>query len=158
MRMSRFFSKAGRRIAPEIVEPPRELPPPVRCDVANPPAKSKKNLESVFGNPRLAPAMKKCWDLEGTLERRDEKWRHANREARRRFDAKMRGFVIPGSHTMAEWRAKVEEHGGRCVYCGRTDVKLTRDHVIPVTKGGSNDISNIVPACQPCNSRKGNRL
>jgi 5-methylcytosine-specific restriction endonuclease McrA len=44
----------------------------------------------------------------------------------------------------------------RCVYCGYTS-HLTIDHVIPLSKGGSKDISNCVTACFYCNTRKGNR-
>lgn len=28
------------------------------------------------------------------------------------------------------------------------------DHVIPLSRGGSNSITNVVPACKPCNSGK----
>lgn len=54
--------------------------------------------------------------------------------------------------------------GYRCQYCGRhrTELRgrefLTRDHVIPVSRGGANDWGNVVAACSPCNNRKGNRL
>lgn len=72
----------------------------------------------------------------------------ANRRAREN-DAK-------GSHTLAEWQSILKQHPS-CAYCGRTDCKLTRDHVVPLSKGGSNYISNIVPACQSCNSRKKDR-
>lgn len=43
-----------------------------------------------------------------------------------------------------------------CRYCGATapDVKLTVDHVVPVALGGSDDPSNLVTACAPCNSGK----
>ena len=44
-----------------------------------------------------------------------------------------------------------------CAYCRRSDCKLTIDHVQPLTRGGSNDISNLVPACRSCNSRKHNK-
>lgn len=71
-----------------------------------------------------------------------------------RRQARLNG--APGSHTVAEWRAKLAEHGGRCTYCGRTG-RMTRDHVIPVSRGGTNDIGNIVPACLPCNSGKRDR-
>ena len=46
-----------------------------------------------------------------------------------------------------------------CMYCGREhpEYDLTRDHVIPLSKGGSDRWSNVVAACRQCNTRKGNR-
>lgn len=47
----------------------------------------------------------------------------------------------------------------RCAYCGRffrALAKLTLDHVIPKSKGGSNKRANLVLACGPCNQKKGN--
>jgi 5-methylcytosine-specific restriction endonuclease McrA len=50
-----------------------------------------------------------------------------------------------------------------CQYCGRHRRELrgrqflTRDHVLPVSRGGVNTWENVVTACSPCNSRKGNR-
>lgn len=43
-----------------------------------------------------------------------------------------------------------------CQYCGRTapEVRLTIDHVIPTVLGGTDDPSNLVTACEPCNSGK----
>lgn len=43
-----------------------------------------------------------------------------------------------------------------CRYCGGAapDVKLTVDHVVPVALGGTDDASNLVTACQPCNAGK----
>jgi HNH endonuclease len=35
---------------------------------------------------------------------------------------------------------------------------LTRDHVIPVSRGGDNAWTNVVTACSACNTRKGNHL
>lgn len=40
-----------------------------------------------------------------------------------------------------------------CVYCGATE-DLTVDHVLPISRGGTNDLSNLVTACRPCNSSK----
>lgn len=51
-----------------------------------------------------------------------------------------------------------------CVYCGRhrRDLRgrqfLTRDHVMPTSRGGPNSWENVVTACSPCNNRKGDRL
>jgi len=46
-----------------------------------------------------------------------------------------------------------------CMYCGHdfTRPHLTRDHVLPVSKGGRDVWENVVAACFHCNSRKGNR-
>lgn len=41
-----------------------------------------------------------------------------------------------------------------CVYCGVNDATAI-DHVIPRFIGGSDDLTNLVPACTSCNSRKG---
>jgi 5-methylcytosine-specific restriction endonuclease McrA len=46
-----------------------------------------------------------------------------------------------------------------CMYCGEqfSDGHLTRDHVIPLSKGGRDVWSNVVSACKGCNTRKGGR-
>lgn len=46
-----------------------------------------------------------------------------------------------------------------CMYCGGEfpDSALTRDHVIPLSKGGRDRWSNVVAACRHCNTHKGNR-
>ena len=41
-----------------------------------------------------------------------------------------------------------------CLCCGKIDVALTMDHVIPLSKGGEHNISNIQPLCGICNSKK----
>ena len=52
----------------------------------------------------------------------------------------------------------------RCQFCGRTqrDLRdrecLTRDHLVPLSRGGSNAWTNVVTACSSCNTRKGNLL
>ena len=54
--------------------------------------------------------------------------------------------------------------GYRCQYCGRSQDKfkfrecLTRDHLVPLSRGGTNAWGNVVTACSTCNTRKGNSL
>jgi 5-methylcytosine-specific restriction endonuclease McrA len=51
-----------------------------------------------------------------------------------------------------------------CQYCGRTQgmlkprESLTRDHLIPLSRGGLNVWTNVITACSPCNTRKSNHL
>lgn len=46
-----------------------------------------------------------------------------------------------------------------CMYCLTTlpEQALTRDHVVPLSRNGSNAWTNVVTACAPCNQRKGAR-
>jgi 5-methylcytosine-specific restriction endonuclease McrA len=50
-------------------------------------------------------------------------------------------------------------HYPRCVYCGvgLTRKTITRDHVIPSSRGGESGPDNLVPACARCNRAKGDR-
>lgn len=68
-----------------------------------------------------------------------------------------RQHALPATLTVSEWQAILAAHQHRCAYCGRDDVALTQDHVVPVSRGGGTTADNIVPACKPCNSRKGVR-
>ena len=61
-----------------------------------------------------------------------------------------------GSHTNQEWLDLRSLYDRRYLCCKRRR-KLTKDHVIPVAQGGSDNIDNIQPLCKPCNSRKGAR-
>lgn len=75
---------------------------------------------------------------------------HRERARRRRIQKTGNG----GSHTLLEWVALCERYEYRCLACGRQK-KLTRDHIIPISRAGRDDIENIQPLCRPCNSRKG---
>lgn len=75
------------------------------------------------------------------------------------YAAKRRARVMeaPGAGVTAKQFEELKEYfGHRCAYCGKQG-KLTMDHVEPLTLGGAHDISNIVPACFPCNSSKHNK-
>ena len=57
-------------------------------------------------------------------------------------------------------RALFRRDANICMYCGNTflDKDLTRDHVVPSSKGGEDTWENVVAACRRCNHHKGNRL
>lgn len=62
-----------------------------------------------------------------------------------------------GSYTKEEWLSLIEKFGNKCLCCRRSDVKLTVDHVVPVSRGGTSNIDNLQPLCKPCNIRKHDR-
>lgn len=65
-----------------------------------------------------------------------------------------RNTYVEGSHTAQEWKDQRALYGECCFYCGVSDKPLTRDHKIPISKGGTDYIWNIVPACKSCNCKK----
>jgi 5-methylcytosine-specific restriction endonuclease McrA len=61
-----------------------------------------------------------------------------------------------GKHTRQQWQQLKALYGFTCLACGRKEpeIKLTRDHVIPIDAGGSDGIENIQPLCEDCNNKK----
>ena len=61
-----------------------------------------------------------------------------------------------GSHTIAEWEHLKALYSWTCPCCWRKEpmIKLTEDHIVPLSKGGTDDIGNIQPLCKSCNSKK----
>ena len=61
-----------------------------------------------------------------------------------------------GSHTLGEWERLKAQYDWTCPSCERREpeIKLTEDHIISIKLGGSNNIENIQPLCQSCNSKK----
>jgi 5-methylcytosine-specific restriction endonuclease McrA len=64
----------------------------------------------------------------------------------------------PGSYTLGEWLALKRAYLFTCPNpsCLKTEpeIKLTADHIVPVSRGGSNKITNIQPLCSACNNKK----
>ena len=58
-----------------------------------------------------------------------------------------------GSHTKWEWNALRENYKNRCAECNKEGL-MTKDHIIPISKNGTDDIENLQPLCRSCNSKK----
>jgi len=80
-----------------------------------------------------------------------------------RFDLQlMRNPDIQGKEyqqgTLAGYETReylLEKWGRECAYCGVKDVPLEIEHIHPVSKGGSNSITNLTLSCHKCNIAKG---
>lgn len=64
---------------------------------------------------------------------------------------------VPYKKIILTRRNILKRDGHKCAYCGRGDLPLTIDHVIPKSKGGDDSWENLVAACLPCNNKKGDR-
>jgi 5-methylcytosine-specific restriction endonuclease McrA len=89
---------------------------------------------------------------------------------------RQRSFIEVGSIILTRGRSKIYQHGDEfvphltnralfrrdghlCLYCGEQfkHAELTRDHIVPMSRGGSDNWENVVTACFRCNNQKGNQ-
>ncbi len=118
-----------------------------------------KELYPRYREAAIARAVK--WNTENKERRKEikKKWREANlplvNHLRKNYIYREKG--AEGSHSQEEYQIKLQIFHGKCAYC-QVRQATSKDHVIPLSKGGSNYIDNIVPACISCNSSKGNKL
>lgn len=82
-----------------------------------------------------------------------DKWRAKNKE---RTNFLTRRYIYrkkhaKGFHTFEEFKAILD--GRMCLYCD-TKVADTIDHVLPLSRGGTNEVTNLLPVCRSCNSKK----
>lgn len=91
-------------------------------------------------------------------------WRQENKEQFKGYmrTAYLRRKEADGITTSEQWQAIIDFYcpDNKCLACGKTfnseviEDKLTQDHVIPVSKGGSNWPENMQPICYSCNCSK----
>ena len=51
----------------------------------------------------------------------------------------------------------LEKWNHKCAYCGKTDVPLEVEHIVPKSRGGTDRVSNLVASCHECNQKKDNQ-
>jgi hypothetical protein len=59
-----------------------------------------------------------------------------------------------GSFTWSEFMRIAARFNYCCAYCGTKPTQLDPDHVVPLSRGGSNSTTNLLPSCHTCNGDK----
>lgn len=98
---------------------------------------------SVIGVRRAGPLVSRLVAV-GLFEAVAGGWLVVEPKPERRSRSALRRFM---KQLLAFW-------GQACVYCGATETPLEIEHIVPCIRGGSDDVSNLTIACQPCNRRK----
>lgn len=90
----------------------------------------------------------KHWNWKGGQTKAERNWIKNGRNRMKRSNG--------GCHTYDEWEALKLHYGYECPCCKKREpeIKLTEDHIVPVSKGGTDNIENIQPLCLLCNIRK----
>jgi 5-methylcytosine-specific restriction endonuclease McrA len=122
---------------------------------------TRRNAAKVREMHRIAN-LRRRQDPEWAQRQRDYNRQYGvkNREGRLRRERERRARLQAApvnDFTRKDWQLLKQAYQNRCAYCGQTVGKLQKDHVIPLIRGGAHTIRNIVPACGPCNLRKGLR-
>ena len=120
-------------------------------------SKGKGRDRSEYNNREDVKARKAKWSRRKKLKIRrtpvafgeyKEKRSHYQRVRKHRIRAN------GGTYSKDEWDSLVEKMNGVCPRCKQPTEKFTVDHIIPISKGGSNTIENIQPLCFSCNASK----
>lgn len=105
-----------------------------------------------------------CWTLGDTIF---EVHGGYNRRAGERTIVELPSIIACGGDKLARPRVKpplsnralFERDNNQCMYCGKffEAKQLTRDHIVPSSRGGRDVWENVVAACRRCNQFKGSR-
>lgn len=118
--------------------------------------------DNTFRSAIINDRIKHYWVDPEKGRQKSAAWRRANPDKRRAFSNAYRARKVsaPGECSGDDWIAILNYHNGRCAYCLRCEAEagtLAMEHMLPLSRGGTNDPDNIVPGCKSCNSSKNDK-
>lgn len=157
----RAEQKAEYRKRPEVIRRERERL--AKAYAENKAVLLERRKARYAANPQAALAKNREW-REKNLEKHRalcRGWAKENPEAMRAIVAKRRAIRLSaeGSYAASDVEAMLARQGGLCNHC-RVDfgARFHVDHVIPLSRGGSNWPDNLQLLCVPCNLSKADKL
>ena len=119
--------------------------------INNPGYKAEYDRQYRIDNEEKVLAARRKWTQDRTANRPD----YGRLAAQKRYARKLAN----GTYKVTEKDIKRlhSRHRYLCAYCKKRPIEHL-DHVIPLARGGSHGIGNLLPACQPCNQSKNKKL
>lgn len=132
----------------------------------------EKNIDQIREKAKARKAISYYQNIEKTREER-RRYYYANQEKEKAKHREWKRNNRENSvkHTQLDKARKAgveiepynfsiirEYYGNICLCCRRNNVKLTVDHIVPISMGGGDIIQNIQPLCGSCNSKKSRKI
>jgi len=113
----------------------------------------------LINKERLAER-KKVWNSMNSekIAAQRYRWQKANPDRIAAYHHNRRALALGngGTHTFSDIQTQYNRQMGKCFYCGKkVGNSYHVDHIVPLSKGGSNGPENIAIACPTCNMSKG---
>lgn len=95
----------------------------------------------------------------GVLLSEEERKKRRSWSKNKRNRVKKR-FDGDATHSFGDWQLLKRQYGFRCPSCNvkEPEITLTEDHIVPLSRGGTDAIENIQPLCLKCNLRKHTKI
>lgn len=108
--------------------------------IGNKARSNKRNTEYYWNNLEIA-------------KKRVKEYRKRHPESNKNFSQKRRAIAKGNGTFFVSNKETKKMYESPCFYCGSTE-NITIDHVLPIMRGGTHGIGNLVPACRDCNFSK----
>ena len=95
-------------------------------------------------------------NIEKQIERRQKYYQTHKEQAKNKYHVRRARLLSNGIFVVKEKEIKKITESN-CFYCGSKE-SIQIDHIVPISRGGSHSIGNLIAACSKCNQSKGSKF
>jgi 5-methylcytosine-specific restriction endonuclease McrA len=95
-------------------------------------------------------------NIDKEIERREKYYQTHKEQSKNKYHVRRARLLNNGIYLVKEKEIKRLTESN-CFYCGAKD-SIQIDHIVPISRGGSHSIGNLIPACAKCNLSKHNKF